>query len=414
MLTEIQIPFIIPLGTKPDQCHDAITPNDMTTSLSCAFTGFILLYGGVAVVTWCLLRTIALHLQVCWEVVIGAKFMWLSFLCGWGLPAVIITIMGIFTGVSYRFGDVCHINGPNSTADYWIPILVITAISLVLQATTLIYCINVYVRSLFDSGAGSTSTSGMHSGLPSYSGSVRTMTARQAYKRIRRVLQLQWRSVAVVLTIIVNVIYFCVVFLELNKATALTPANLKAAMPWLACLVLSQGNANECVSEAGGVSMNEAPILAVLFLLPLAGLWNFIFVVRTSMFTGWIQFARGFFVKRVEFVSADARERVPDVRTYEMLSASRQQNKTPDPTIELARSPTPGDYKSNVRWSGTKYDDSPDTYGPEAKYSSPTFSFSSPRPPSASHTNPPRQWDVSSSFAPSMPNYSRHSPEGRR
>ena len=225
----------------------------MTTSLSCAFSGFLLLYGGCAVVTWCLLRTIALHLQVCWEIIIGVKFMWLSLFTGWGLPAVVVTLMFIYTGVSYRFGEVCHINNSNSLADYWIPLLVLIGLSLVLQIVTLVYCINVYVRSLFDSTAPSTSTSGIQSGLPSYSGSVRTLTARQAYRRIRRVLQLQWRSIAVILTIIVNVIFFSVVFLELDEKTTLTTANLDAAAPWLACLVLTGGDPKQCVSQAQGV-----------------------------------------------------------------------------------------------------------------------------------------------------------------
>lgn len=44
--------FIIPLGAQPDQCHDAITPNDMYSDLTCAFSGACLLAGGFAAISW--------------------------------------------------------------------------------------------------------------------------------------------------------------------------------------------------------------------------------------------------------------------------------------------------------------------------------------------------------------------------
>lgn len=47
-----QLGFIIPLGANPDQCHDAITPNDMRSDLTCAFSGAFLLVGGFASIVW--------------------------------------------------------------------------------------------------------------------------------------------------------------------------------------------------------------------------------------------------------------------------------------------------------------------------------------------------------------------------
>lgn len=44
--------FIIPLGSQPDQCHDAITPNDMYSDITCAFSGACLLVGGFAAISW--------------------------------------------------------------------------------------------------------------------------------------------------------------------------------------------------------------------------------------------------------------------------------------------------------------------------------------------------------------------------
>ena len=44
--------FIIPLGAAPPQCYNAITPNDMFTNMTCAFSGAFLLAGGWAAIVW--------------------------------------------------------------------------------------------------------------------------------------------------------------------------------------------------------------------------------------------------------------------------------------------------------------------------------------------------------------------------
>ena len=47
-----QVGFIIPLGTKPDQCHDSITPNSMYSDTSCALSAVFLLMGGFGAIMW--------------------------------------------------------------------------------------------------------------------------------------------------------------------------------------------------------------------------------------------------------------------------------------------------------------------------------------------------------------------------
>lgn len=403
----LQIPLIIPLGTKPQQCYDEITPNDMNTNWSCAFTGAILLFGGAATVTWSLLRTLALHLQVCWEVVIGPVFMWASLAAGLAVPVIILAVMLVFTGVSYRFGNVCHINSTDSLDDYWIPILVFAGLGLILQFVTMGYCIHVYVRALFDPSDPTNTT---NSGLPSYSNSFRTVTARQAYKRVRRVIRLQWRSMALVLVILANVIYFAVVFVQLDNAMALTTTNLENALPWLTCLVTYQ-EAKKCTSEASAVGLPEAELDAALVLLCLASLWNFVFTIRWTMIRGWVDFWQGMFVKNVEFVSVDARSRFADTRDYEMLS---HQQKTPEPIRSEVRSPSPA-YISNYM-NGHQDEDADQkdaelvNHSRHTSYSRPAMSFSSPRPPTSQRSPGPTgyTWDATSTFARSNSQMSHH------
>jgi hypothetical protein len=390
-LTGVQLAFIIPLGAKPEQCYNSITPNDMHSDLSCAFSGSFLLFGGWMVVIWSFIRTLAFHLQVCWEVVLGPKFMWIAFVSGFGIPAIGLTVMLVLTGVSFRFGEICHINVTNALYDYWIPIMIFAAAALFFQLSTMIYCIHIYLRSLFDKSASTTESSG----LPSYTSSVRTVTARQAYRRVRRVLQLQWRGVALVSIIIANVIFFAVVFINLDNAVAPTARNVKTATPWLMCLATTGGDRVGCREYANAIGPNEATLLAVVILLSLVGFWNFILFARPSMFAGWMDLLRRRARGRNEFVSADANNRFADNKGFEMLTASV---KSPD---TFMRSPSPtqmaGDSRSPIISPSPTFDRNIHL-GQEARYVRPSMSFSGPRPPSASQST--RDWDPQSTFAP--------------
>lgn len=390
-----QIAFIIPLGTEPTKCHNEITPNNMYSDMSCAWTGALLLFGGWVVVVWSmcpvriidntdrlgLIRTVAFHLQVCWEMMLGRKFMWGAIACGLGIPILGETVMLVYTGVSYRFGEMCHINIDHSQQDYWIPLLALSAAALVLQLTTVTYCVYVYVKSIFDTNTSTTNSSG----LPSYSASVRPVTARQAYKRIRRVLQLQWRAVALALVIIGHVILFAVVFVSLNESVKQTPENFKKAEKWLVCLGATSGDKEFCRKFAGEIGPNAATLLATLILLSLVGLWNFLLFARPSTFIGWYDFIKSKAVRRHEFVSADARNRYEDARAYEMLNSSM---KTPEPVI---KSPSPS------RMLGAT---SPDGYlGRDARYVTPTMSFSAPKRPRPPTSPQGREWNPEATFA---------------
>lgn len=48
----LSIAFIIPLGTKPEMCADDITPDNMHSDTSCAWTGALLQVGAMGTVVW--------------------------------------------------------------------------------------------------------------------------------------------------------------------------------------------------------------------------------------------------------------------------------------------------------------------------------------------------------------------------
>jgi 7 transmembrane receptor (Secretin family) len=235
----------------------------MRSDISCAFSGAFILFGGWAAVMWVFWRALSLHLQICWEVVPGNAFFYSALCFGWGVPAVGLALALSLTGVSYRFGNVCHINHTNGLQDFWGPLLAFAAASLIIQAITFGYCIQVYVKSLLDDNP----TTDASSGLPSYSGSVRTRTARQAFRRVKQVIQLQWRGVVVVLVIIAEVVFFAVIFVSMDNNMMATETDPEKARPWLTCLALSGGNKNRCLHLAKELVEKESTILAVLVCL---------------------------------------------------------------------------------------------------------------------------------------------------
>lgn len=93
------------------------------------------------------------------------------------------------------------------------------------------------------------------------------MSPRQAYRRVRRVLELQWRGIAIVLLIITDVIFFAVVFVYLDNNEAAVLTDQARAETWLLCLVEFSGNKNKCLHLAGPLVVNEATVMAVLILL---------------------------------------------------------------------------------------------------------------------------------------------------
>lgn len=341
------------------------------------------------VVIWSFIRTIAFHLQVCWEVVLGAKFMWMAFICGFGIPAIGLAVMLVLTGVSFRFGGMCHINVTNALYDYWIPVMIFATAALLLQVSTMIYCTHIYLRALFDKSAPERDSLG----VPCYAATIRTVTAKQAYRRIRRVLQLQWRGVALVFIIIANVIFFAVVFIDLDHAVAPTTDNVQQATPWLICLARTRGDRESCRRLVTAMGPNEGTLLAVVILLSLVGFWNFILFARPSMFAGWMNLFRRGGDSRHEFVSADAHSRFVDRKGFEMLTASVTT------TNSFLQSPRP------TQMAGHYYSPSLnpklDCHAPlshETQSFCPSLGLSEPQLPTLSQGT--CEWDPQSTFAP--------------
>ncbi|KAL8657081.1 MAG: hypothetical protein Q9226_002273 [Calogaya cf. arnoldii] len=232
------------------------------------------------------------------------------------------------------------------------------------------------------------------SGLPSHNGSVRTVTARQAYRRVQKAIGVQWRGIVVVVIIIVNVVFLAVVFVSMDNTEQAVLQNFGKAAPWLSCLVISGGDKNKCLDKVKGIVTPEPEVMAVLILMSLNGIWTLLFLGRASMIPAWVELIRKRFARKHDFVSVDARRFSTTGRPYEVINSPPQSAYTPKAPQAAVTSPSvDGDTIAVLSpQSQTDY------FTRDANYVSPTMSFSTPRPPSSGRYQA-REWDPVNTYA---------------
>jgi hypothetical protein len=206
-----------------------------------------------------LFRSLSLHLLVVWERSLGMKYMFASLACIVG-GAVLLLVLGLeVTGVSYQLGRVCYINPYQGWGTFWIPLLVITALTFLLQVLTMAYCVFIVLRPIWHER-----TIFFPRRKPRTSVEYRVgAEARQASIQTRKILRMQWRPVLIVFMVVLNVVLLSTVFLE---AESMYTYPTERFVPWVACLSLLGGKEN-CMDQANGLGPNENLIVAVLVLL---------------------------------------------------------------------------------------------------------------------------------------------------
>lgn len=321
------------------------------------------------------------------------------------------------TGVSFRFGDVCHVNAAHSLADFWGPLLAIAGAATLVQLSTFGYCIKVYLQSMWNDDNTETQSS---MGLPSYTTSVKTRSPRAIYRRVRKVVYLQWRGITIVVFILVDVVFFSVVFIWLNSITSHATDEIEQAMPFLLCLLKNPNSHEQCTPLAEALFVNKSTVIAVLLMLSLAGLQVFILLVRTSMFTGWVDLVRCKFGNKREFVSLDAHKYAvgdhqfelaqvqPSIATYPVAGSADA-----SPISPKEKGGVIDPYRRSI--TGT-----PDYFSKEAtrEYTTPNLSFSTPRAPSQAVTR--AEWDPRAThargglgFHPPLPHEEGYQPDNK-
>ncbi|KAJ9648570.1 hypothetical protein H2199_001425 [Coniosporium tulheliwenetii] len=332
--------------------------------MTCAWSGAFLIAGGLAVDVWNLLGRRART-----QILLQRSSARL------GVTAALFTATVTFTGFSMRFGDACHVNSVHSMKDFWGPLLGIAAASTLTQLATFAYCIHVYLKNMWSEDKTDTNSS---CGLPSYSSSVNAQSARAVYRRVKKVILLQWRGIAIVICILVDVVFFSTVFVYLDNMEHAVLKSPEMLQSWLLCLVASPNDRAKCFHLGQEFLINQPTVVAVLLMLSMAGIQAFFLLGRWSMFTAWVKFLRTKLARKREFVSLDARRCSADARAYELLKLGTKPTIIRSPETEIT---SPADtYASPISGgrSGT-----PDYFAKDVHrhYRSPNMSFSSPTTP---------------------------------
>ncbi|KAI5204132.1 hypothetical protein E4T39_03673 [Aureobasidium subglaciale] len=342
----INLAFVIPLGAQPDQCYDGITPNDMYTSMTCAWSGAFLLAGALAGTFWIFIRSFSMHLTVVWDIVPGPRFFYISQAVGWGIPAALFTSAISISGVSFRFGNACHINHDDSMVTFWGWLLAVAGAALIVQISTFGYCLRVFFNSLWEDSARP-SSQGSAKSLPMSMMSAKSQRARVIYRRLKSVLYLQWRGMLIVTIVLVDVIFFAVVFVYLDKIEESVLHDHSRVLPWVVCLIQGGGDRDACIHLSQGWLISEPTIGAMLIMISLLGIELSVLLFRWSLITGWKE-RWATLRKPQEFVSFDARraQSSPDPPTYELrklggrMQMHYNDRKSLDPEFARPTSPT--------------------------------------------------------------------------
>lgn len=157
--------------------------------------------------------------------------------------------------------------------------------------------------------------------LPMSVMSAKSQRARVIYRRLKSVLYLQWRGMLIVTIVLVDVIFFAVVFVYLDKIEVSVLHDYTRVMPWVICLIENGGNRDQCFKFSHKWLISEPTIGAMLIMISLLGIELFVLLFRWSLITGWKErwtaLTKG---KPQEFVSLDARKAQfdPNTPTYEL------------------------------------------------------------------------------------------------
>ena len=258
-------------------CHDTITPNDMRSSMSCAWTGAFLVTGAMACAVWVMLRSRWTHLRICWDFQHQKTFFWVAQAVGWGLPLLFLTLTLPITGVSYRLGPSCVPNQKNSFLTWFGWLIAFGCIAALLTTSTTIFCLWVYLKDIGEHsrrGKGHSTTEQSRTGDESVAPNMesgwesRNSTRRLAWTRVKKVLLMQWRSMLLSTLVIVMVMYYGTVFVKQTNTSldAESPAKREGLTNWAICMVLNSGDKSKCDALSKILGLDEDAVIAAWFI----------------------------------------------------------------------------------------------------------------------------------------------------
>lgn len=249
----------MPVGTDPEMCYDDITPNNMGSSILCAWTGSLLTLGGLGCAIWVFLRSLWLHIRIFWDHDPGRIFKWGSIIVGSVLPIIFLIAVLTATGFSFRMGQTCFPNHENAIITFWVWLVAFAATGFLLQVATTGYCVWVYMRSIRRGNQGHQNPTENR----------RANRKSETWANVKRIFLLQWRNILVsILTIVGSIAFFIVFWVEDDKLRRIfhDPGNIDLVQRWMSCQTLLSDDKEECKNYVKDLTVPQASVLTSLIL----------------------------------------------------------------------------------------------------------------------------------------------------
>jgi hypothetical protein len=189
---------------------------------------------------------------------------------------------------------------------------------------------------------------------------------------------LQWRSVTIVLLLVADVVFFAIVWIELDNAISnIGMGHTEHIMAFLACILINPSleTRSRCFPLGQRVLVNEMTCIARLMMISLTGIQTGVLLTRASLFKSWGEYFRTRFGRNKEFVSLDAKRFSVEPRATTVPIPM-----TPVPGAKRVESANTADTYSAKDPSSPYVNKSFDLSPQERTYRHPRMSFSSPRP----------------------------------
>lgn len=251
-----------------------------------------------------------------------ALFATVSTIIGVGLPLIFLAISLPITGVSYRLGGVCVPSNPTALVTWFAWVLLFAAISWIIQIVTILYCLWKFASSSLAGETGHTSNVSQSSTIrsedlankeeaprptsevigepiatPAANENLHTVTTgerptpsisrsrlsrsdlsagrkrRIAWRRVRSILILQWRTIVMSFIIVNLAVFFGQDFIQQTTAMLAATRSRGAPQPDLEfaeCLIVNKGNKTPCLHDFNGLGLSEAHAVATLVMAPVS------------------------------------------------------------------------------------------------------------------------------------------------
>jgi hypothetical protein len=166
--------------------------------------------------------------------------------------------------------------------------LIFASVSWIIQVFTILFCLWRFASFTLAGPSHGTGTS--QSSIPTVASGAsdppqtpqKSMTPgrrkRIAWRKVKSILALQWRSIVMAFIVVNLTIYFGIVFIQhvaANEAQAHSPRITSTDLEWFSCLTAHHGDKDKCLYGSPGLGLSESRAIGTLILASVSSIRTF-------------------------------------------------------------------------------------------------------------------------------------------